>query len=397
MHATSVTEPARGQLNRTGFGKTIALWLAGIVVPVVLFWPPLCTIAWNRARTGDNDFLAFYVSGQLVLQGKLYNIPAFQAAEAAIMPNSVPALLLKRQAVRPPFFAAAFWPLAQLPFRVAMAIWMAVLLGAMIGFVCLWPDRMAAAIACCWSAGLAACMVSAQDPPLILLWLAIALHIRKRHPFLAGMLFALCAAKFHIFVFLPVLLWPHRLWRGFLAGGAALVIASFAAGGWHWPQQYIKALSQDIVSPGVPNMANLRGIFVSWPHAAAWEIGASLLIAIAVLAVVPKADFLSGLSVVLLAGLLVSHHAYVQDCALLIPVVLIALRNMPEGWFARVWPLIPVALVLLPLSRLTIFFWPMDNCGLARLAIVLMLLWQIIAIRVGGRAHRIFHVVAVVR
>jgi hypothetical protein len=383
MNAISVSSANDRRLNGTGFGKTMAVWLAGIVVPVLLFWPPLYTIARNRASTGDNDFLAFYVSGQLVLQGKLYNMPAFQAAEAKILTNSVPALLLKRQAVRPPFFAAVFWPLAQLPFGVASAIWMVVLLGASIGFVCLWPDRTAAAIACCWSAGLSACMVSAQDPPLILLWLAIGIRIRKAHPFLAGMLFALCAAKFHIFVFLPVLLWRHRLWRGFLACGIALAGVSFAAGGWHWPQQYYAALSQDVVSPGVENMANLRGLFVSWPHAAAWEIGASLLVAAAVIAVVWKADFMSGLTVVLLGGMLVSHHAYVQDCALLIPVVLIALRDIPEWLLARWWGLIPLAFVLIPLSRLAEFFWPMSNCGLARVAIVVLLVWQIVAIRLG--------------
>jgi hypothetical protein len=385
MSALSVSTPAHRPLSRPAFAKTIAFWLAGIVVPALFFWPPLCAIALRRAAAADNDFLAFYVSGKLVLQGEMYDIPAFQSAEAALMKNSVPALLLKRQAVRPPFFAAAFWPLAQLPFGVASALWMAMLLGAAIGFVWLWPDRMAAAMACCWSAGLAACLVSAQDPPLILLWLAIALRIRKAHPFLAGMLFALCAAKFHIFVFLPVLLWRHKLWRGFLAGGIALIAISFAAAGWHWPAQYITALTQDIVSPGVQNMANLRGLFVSWPHAGAWEIGASLAIAIAVLAVVWKADFLHGLTVVLLGGILVSHHAYVQDCALLIPVVLIAVRDIPKWRAARKWSLIPVALVLIPLSQLTGFFWPMSNCGLARLAIIVMLVWQIAVIR-GGRA-----------
>jgi hypothetical protein len=382
MHATLVSDATHRRPKRAGIGKTMAARLAAIVVPVLLFWPPLSTIAWRRAAAADNDFLAFYVSGQLVLQGKLYNIPAFQAAEAAIMKNSVPALLLKRQAVRPPFFAAAFWPLAQLSFPVAVAIWMAVLLGATLGFVCLWPDRAAAAIACCWSAGLSACMVSAQDPPLILLWLAIALHIRKAHPFLAGMLLVLCAAKFHIFVFLPVLLWRHKLWRGFLAGGVALVAISFAAGGWHWPLQYVRALSQDIVSPGVQNMANLRGLFVTWPHAGAWEIGAALLVAMAVAAAVWQTDFLGGLAVVLLGGMLVSHHAYVQDCALLIPVVLIALRDIPKWRLARGWVLIPVALVLIPLSPLAGFFWPMSNCGLARVAIMAMLVWQLAAIGV---------------
>jgi len=379
VNAISVSGATQRLPQPAGFGKTLAFWLAGVVLPLVLFLPPLCSVAWERATAADNDFLAFYVSGQLVLPGQLYNTPAFQSAEAAILKNSSPSLLLKRQAVRPPFFALAFWPFAQLPYRIASLIWMGVLLGATVAFVCLWPDRKAAAMACCWSTGLSSSMVSGQDLPLILLWLAIALHIRDKHPFWTGLLFALCAAKFHIFVFLPILLWRHRLWRGFLAGGVVLLIASFAAGGWTWPQQYIATLSQDVISPFVQNMPNLRGLFASWPHAGIWEAGASLLVAIAVLAAVPKTDFLNGLMVVLLGGLLVSHHAYIQDCALLIPVVLIAWRDIRKWCLARKWRLIPVALLSIPLSSLTVFFWPIENCSIVRLVIVALLLWQIVA------------------
>jgi len=356
-------------------------------LPALLFLPPLGSIAWRRATTGDNDFLAFYVSGQLVLQGKLYDTHAFQAAEAAILTHSDPVLLLKRQAVRPPFFAAAFWPFAQLPFRVASLAWMAVLLAAAIGFVCLWPDRTAAAIACFWSVGLASCMVGGQDPPLILLWLAIALRIRKKHSFLAGLLFALCAAKFHIFVFLPLLLWRHKLWRGFLVGAAALVVVSFAAGGWDWPRQYISTLSQGIVSPDVQHMPNLRGMFAAWPHPGAWEIGTGLSIAIVVAVAIRKTDLLNGLAVVLLGGLLVSHHAYVQDCALLIPVLLIAWPRIRRLCATYEWCVIPAVLLLIPLSSLSIFFGSIGSCRLAGVAIVAILIWQTAAgLGYGSRA-----------
>jgi hypothetical protein len=317
--------------------QAIVCGAAGIAVMAVAFWP-----LWDRIKKADNDFQAFYVSGQLVLRGELYNTPAFQSAERAILGHANPELL----ATRPPFFALALWPLAQLPYRVAWPIWIGVLVGAAVGFVFLWPDRRAAALACCWSGGLWASLANGQDLPLILLWLAIVLRVRERRPFLAGLLLALCAFKFHIFLFLPLLIWRHRLWRGFLAGAAGLVAMSFAAGGWDWPRQYAATLGA--VHPGGENMPNLHGLFEAWPHAGAWEMGAALLVGAGVLAVVRRTDLSGGLAAVLAGGLLVSHHAYLHDCALLLPALLIALPA------ARGWGLVALAWLLAPGSALAV-------------------------------------------
>ena len=101
-----------------------------------------------------------------------------------------------------------------------------------------------------------------------LLWISIALRIRHSRPFLTGLVLALCAAKFHLFP--PLLLWRHRLWQGLVAGAAALLAISFAVAGRHWPLEYAAIMSN-------------------------------------------------------LHGLLVSRHAYMQDCALLLPALLIVL------------------------------------------------------------------------
>lgn len=353
-------------------GKAAGIFFL-IVIPIVFVLPP----AWKMTTTSDNDFEAFYVSGQLVLQGRLYNTQTFQSVEQMLSPDSTPLLLLTRQAVRPPFFALAFWPLAQLPYRVASVIWAVIILGAVLGFVWLWPDRLAATIACCWSLGISGSVCNGQDVPVILIWLAIALRIWKKHPFLAGLLFALCATKFHMFLFLPLLLWRHKLWRGFLAGGAGLATVSFAACGWHWPQQYIATLKQDAIAPSVQKMPNVHGLVASWSHAGVWEMGISLFIAILVVGVVYRADLRNGLAMVLLGGLLVSHHAYIGDCVLLLPAILIIMRNVSNWCVAHKWSIVPVICLLLPLSNATIFFGLAGEIfNITRLVIIVVLLFQ---------------------
>lgn len=335
--------------------------LAGAAIGSILVMAAIWQSGSRRILAGDTDFQAFYVSGQLVFRGQLYESPAFQEAERQILGYANPELL----AVRPPFFAVAFWPLSHLPYRIAWLTWLMLLTGAIAGFIALWPDRRFALLACGWSAGLWASIADGQDSAFILLWLAIALRFRATRPFLAGLVLSLCAAKFHLFVFLPVLLWRHKLMRGFVAGGAALMGISFAAGGWTWPRQYLAILCQGVVSPGAQLMPNLHGLFDGWKYAGIWEWTAAVLVAIAVVRIVRYTDFRHGLAAVLVAGLLVSHHAYLSDCGLLIPVLLI---DMPA---LRAWGR-PVALWLLAPASGLLLLTGHPGGDLTRLAIVVL-------------------------
>lgn len=329
--------------------QAVAAGLAGAAICVFLFWPP----CWQRMRRADNDFLAFYASGRLATSGRLYDPRTFQQVEVQTIGHATPAL----QATRPPFFALLFQPLSQLNYGAAYLLWIALLGAATVGFVLLWPDHQAAALACCWSGGLAATFTNTQDLPLILLWLALAVRLREKRPFLAGLLLSLCAAKFHLFVFLPLLVWRHRLWRGFAAGAAGLLALSFAAG-WDWPRQYLDVLAHGPVHPSTAIMPNLHGLLAGLPLAPLWEILASVVIAGAVLLVVRRTDFTWGLAAVLTGGLLVSYHAYLQDCTVLLPALLIARSRIRYlAW----WLLAPVSAVCLlaghpaaDLTRLTL-------------------------------------------
>lgn len=327
-----------------------------------MFWRPV----WDRILRGDIDFQSFYISGQLVLRGQLYDTHAFEAAQRALVGHSNAGNL----ASRPPFFALAFWPLGHLPYRLAWPVWLATLHAALAAFVWLWPGRRGAALACCWSAGVSACLLNGQDSIFFLVWLAMALRFRQRHPFLAGMALAFCAAKYHLFVFLPLLLWRWRFFRGFAAGAAGLAAISFAAGGRDWPRQYAAGLGQKALHPRTEIMPNLHGTFELWPHAGAWELAAGLLVAATVITLIWRADFGRGLAGVLIGGLLVSHHAYLQDCVLLLPALLIELPSA-RGWgrTLAVWLLTPASAFAL--------IWGHPAGDLMRLAMVGLLAWMV--------------------
>jgi hypothetical protein len=96
----------------------------------------------------------------------------------------------------------------------------------------------------------AANFANAQDVTFLLLWAALAVVlVRGGADFAAGLVLALCAQKFHLLVFLPVLIVAARRWRlgaGLVAGSAVLLALSFAAGpiiGFHvYVQDYLLAL-----------------------------------------------------------------------------------------------------------------------------------------------------------
>lgn len=360
--------------------QTVACAAAGLAVAATLFLPPI----WERVKRGDNDFQVSYVSGQLMARRQLYNATQVLEAERAVSGSIHPDLLDTRL----PFLALVFWPLAQLPYQVAWPLWAALLTGAVIGFVWLWPDRRAAALACCWSGGVIVALSNGQDLLLLLLWISIALRIRRTRPFLTGLVLALCAAKFHLFLFLPLLLWRHRLWQGFVAGAAALLAISFAVAGWHWPLEYAATLAaeESVAQTHAAIMPNLHGLFTAWPHANALEILAALGVGAAVLFVIARADFPTGLAAVLAGGLLVSRHAYMQDCALLLPALLIVLPT------ARGAGLLLLGWLLAPLSGLAVLAGHPAG-DITRLAILAFLGYVAVAALPAVQPYREAHAV----
>lgn len=281
---------------------------------------------------GANDFAPFYVGTQLVGTGDLYNPEPYYG----FLRQQFGGINESLRYTRPPHHAVMFWPLGRLPYDTAHLLWTLLRAAAVAGFLLLWrrPSRRDAVMFTALSLPLGISFFNGQDTPFLLLWIALALHWQdKGRPFLAGLVLTLCAAKFHLFVLLPLLLFGQRRWRmtaGLATGAAVLLAVSFAVAGAAWPLEYFATLTDGRVHPGVQKMPNLHGIFAGLPHAMLLEIVAGLAIVAGAWHVVRRSSFEVGLAAVLTGGVLLSYHAYRADCTVLLPAALLILAANPS-------------------------------------------------------------------
>jgi Glycosyltransferase family 87 len=281
---------------------------------------------------GANDFAPLYVGTQLVGTGDLYTPGPYYG----FLRQRFGGINESLRYTRPPHHALMFWPLGRLPYDTAHLVWTLLRVAAVAGFLLLWdrPSRRDAVMFTALSLPLGISLFNGQDTPFLLLWIALALHWQgKGRPFLAGLAFSLCAAKFHLFVLLPLLLCGQRRWRmtaGLATGAATLLAVSFAVAGAAWPVEYFATLTDGRIHPGVDNMPNLHGMFAGLPHGALLELLAGTAVVAGAWHVVRRSSFEVGLAAVLTGGVLLSYHAYRADCTVLLPAALLVLAASPS-------------------------------------------------------------------
>lgn len=281
----------------------------------------------QRFTDGRNDFTPLYSGAYALEQGKLYD----QSTLLTIEDERAGFHSDEHGYIRLPFHAAFMWPLSRLPYPVAYTVFQILSLLAVAGFVALWrpPPFWEVAVWTCMSFAILHVVLKGQDVNFLLLAIALTavLH-RKGRVFAAGLVFSLCAAKFHLFLLTPTLIFARRDWsflRGFLSGGAALTLLSFAVAGPTWPLEFLEEALNPKFSPGEPNMPNLHGAVALLPGAIVWETLGAMVAAVAVWFAARRTDFQFGLSASLIGGLLLSRHSYLLDCAILLPACLTVL------------------------------------------------------------------------
>jgi hypothetical protein len=331
------------------------------------------------AELCGSDFCVFYAGGQLAGTPELYSTSAIQKIELRELGCSTPSARF----IRLPYFAALMWPLVQLPFWPAFTLWRLLNVAAIGIFIWLWPaPREWALLACAWSLPLAGCITNGQDIGFLLMWLAIGVRLIKRDaPAKAGLAFAMCAAKFHLFVLLPLLAiggWRKML-SGLAAGSALLLALCTALQGWGWPGQFLAAATDSRIDPAPNLLFNARGLS---HESVPLEIAISLSVVLAALYVFRKGDFWYGISAVLTGGLLLSHHNTGADPALLIPVAL-TLAVDTRSKFAK---LLAIFLVSPPAYFLMMTPSLADVPRISLLALAWLLAWEVrpaLRLRIG--------------
>jgi hypothetical protein len=298
------------------------------------------------------DFNQFYAASRLTGTGHLYDWDALRKVEAE---NG-----LEVPVGRLPVVLYGYKILGSLPYAVARPIWMAGNIAALVFFAACWPSTrrwlMAVALACSMPATLV--VLFGQDVPFWLMFFTAGLLLMERkRPWSAGVAFSLCLCKFHLALGIPVMLAAQRRWRTWIAAaiaGVGLIASCFLIEGPEWPFRYAKMSHMPAFSPAPERMPNLYGI-ASWlPWTAATEVvGAVAIVLLLWAACRGGTDLGTAGAAAAACGLLLGHHAYAGDCALLIPLSVLTLQRQGAPPWLKVWAvvLLSPAPVLLLVSQ----------------------------------------------
>ncbi len=326
----------------------------------------------GAAGSGLSDFAVFYAGGKLLSEGELYDANRLQQIELAHTGKYAP----HHGFVRPPFYAAIFWILSQLDYSWAFYVWNVLLAGALVGFVLLWrPPRWEITLLfTCISVPAFAGFINGQDAAFFLFCLAFAAYLHRcGSPFLAGMALSLCAAKFHLFLPIPLWIVGQRAWRlggGLVAGGCGLLLLSFLVAGWSWPLQFYESATRATFSPYPGLMPNLHGLLAAGSYGLWLEVLIGAGFAAAAWMVARRTDFHYSLAFALVCGLLLSYHAYLNDMVVLLPAGLTVLSTSKLLW-ARV---LAGVLLLPPYSVAVLFAFPASAVTIAGMVLLLVLM-----------------------
>ena len=287
------------------------------IIVALLLVPLLVALAALPLGHWETDFLSFYAGARLAGTSQLYSLKAVHDIQAPY--EREPAQV--RAYIRPAFYALLLWPLGKLSFHAASVAWQ-VLNVAAIGFF-IWCWRRDRAVMVVLFMPLLIGLALGQDVPIFLAAFAsVAWLLRRNRLFTAGLLMALCAVKFHLFLFLPLVIVAKRLWRfagGLAAGGALLAGLGFVVYG-NWVPGFLTMLRMnEQYQDSQTYMVSIAALLWHAPYAAIWIASAILATAVAVWFCIQKVEVDEAMALALLAGVLLSMHAFIYDLGFLLP------------------------------------------------------------------------------
>jgi hypothetical protein len=330
-------------------------------------------LAWavRFAQTGW-DFTQFYIAAHLPVRA-LYSRPAFvDFGEKSLAPLGIH---YYPPFVRPAVFSLALKPLALLP-----SYWSAYWVWAAVGFAAYaatlfilfrWlalPKALLPAFAAFMPSLFG--IITGQDANVYLLVLVGGLLLVVREEQIAGgCLLALCAYKFNLIIFLPLVLLSKARWKSLSSFGIGTASAALVSAALVSPSEYLAFLRTIPIHTVDFTPGGIRGIAVRAGHEG-WYYPCALAGAALCVYLIWKLPLVEAFCVAITGALLLTYHVTWYDCALLVlPIVvawrgagtatravLIALLLFPVLWFASKEILQVVAEILL-LLRFAAIVW----------------------------------------
>ena len=306
----------------------------------------------NRAGWGI-DFSQFYFASHLAGTGNLYNWDALLKAEHGtgfeVPTGRLPVVLYGHKV------------LSHLPYATAQYVWLAGSIAALIIFALFWPgtQRLPMILALAWSMPITLVLLYGQDVPFWLMFFAAGLLLmEKKKPWIAGVAFSLCICKFHLALGIPVMLVAQKRWKTLIGGAMAfsvLILSCFVIEGPGWFVQYMKMSQLPEFSPATARMPNLHGLAAWLPWPTTTEIvGAAAVMLLLWAACRSDLDLGTAGAAAAACGLLLGHHSYAGDCALLIPLAVLTIQRQGLPHWLKVWAVLllsPVPVLLLVSRR----------------------------------------------
>lgn len=322
-------EPVVASPKPATLGPIPRAWVTLLCVFGVAFWLVLFRkgiLLPDRVE----DFTGFLVGAELLGTPKLYDVNANLATQRALADNVSSAVMY----VRLPFVAAFSKPFTYLNYVSAIVAWKSLMILSLVGAVFALPEvpRRYRSLALCTSFPAAMGVWLANDAPLLLLALALALRFWKQgREVLAGMALGVLLCKFHFLAFLGLLLFQSRYRRvlfGFGLVCAALLAISFVIQP-DWMKLYVGVvrMPHDNLTGRPAMMPDLEAAF-SWTGHSFWFVlaGAGLLLW-QMWPICRGLPFELAMPASIVAGIFVAPHANSLDGMLMIPAFLfIALR-----------------------------------------------------------------------
>jgi hypothetical protein len=317
------------------------------VVLGVLFLLSLVYLQRERALKGQNDFVQLYTAAKLAGTPDLYSRSANLATIQGILGFTMEGV----EVTRPPFYAALLKPLAIFPYRAAYAIFSLATFSSLLWFVIRFSKECSVLpFFVAISIPLLAALCDGEDTPFLPAILGISILLTRRgKDFSAGLILSLCAIKFHLFLFLPVLWLLKKRWRtlgGAACGTVILTVFGMLVAGAGSVWQYVKGViwlnfsglfaAQPLgtaggdpwINPTATLKPNLHGLVANLHGDAKLEFLLIAAVFIAFCWLTQKTNNYELLfAASLVCGLLVSFHSGIVDDVVLFPVFVLVLGS----------------------------------------------------------------------
>lgn len=230
--------------------------IAVIAIALILLAIGFATAEGGQTAFGSElgaDYAGFYTAATILNERSPHELYDFELQDR-IYHRTLPGIPSEYTLpyVHPPFVAAAFRPLALLPYSWSFLVWLLISACLYLSGLCAigkmlrnFPSRTRSTgllLALSFEPFIMECWLAGQLSALgfCLIALALLAHSRGR-PTLSGFLFGLCLYKPTLLVLILPMLVIARCWRhllGFAMSGAILAIISLATVGWQTCENY---------------------------------------------------------------------------------------------------------------------------------------------------------------